>query len=198
MQSGHGFGARNWLTESPLVATRWRGLTFTRERVIGVAAIVVLIILGVVLPYVTITYINDASESVIGHKRLTGAGNLIGGIDPTYLPGYQVSVRRALTLGLNIVSFGIGLQQIGSVVAVATVVGQFFDEINKFLWWPLHLSGYALVLTPVPLFIGVHLLQVQNVSIHLGPAWVPAVLAGAIALVMTFRSWKRIDSYGGI
>jgi hypothetical protein len=24
------------------------------------------------------------------------------------------------------------------------------------------------------------------------------VLAGAIALVMTFRSWKRIDSYGGI
>ena len=90
------------------------------------------------------------------------------------------------------------MQQIGSIIAVASVVGQFFDEINKFLWWPLHLAGYLLVLTTVPLFIGVHLLQVQHIPVQLGPAWVPALLAGLIALVMTFRSWKRIDSYGGI
>jgi hypothetical protein len=186
------------LTESSIVVAKWRGLSFTRERVIGVAAIVVLIVLGVVLPFVTITYVNDASESVVGRERLTGAGDLIGGIDPTYLPGYVIALRDAFTLGLNVVSFGIGLQQIGSIVAVATVVGQFFDEINKFLWWPLHLAGYLLVLAPVPLFVGVHLLQVQKIPIQIGPAWVPAALAGALALVMTFRSWKRIDTYSGI
>ena len=186
------------MTESSIVAAKWRGLTFTRERVVGVAAIVVLIVLGVVLPYMTITYINDASESVVGRERLAGAGDLIGGIDPTYLPGYLITLRHAFTLGLNVVSIGIGMQQIGSIITVASVVGQFFDEINKFLWWPLHLAGYLLVLTPVPLFIGVHLLQVQHIPVQLGPAWVPALLAGVIALVMTFRSWKRIDSYGGI
>ena len=186
------------MTQSSIVAAKWRGLSFTRERVIGVAAIVVLIVLGVVLPFVTITYVNDASESVVGRERLIGAGDLIGGIDPTYLPGYAITLRSAFTLGLNVVSFGIGLQQIGSIVAVATVVGQFFDEINKFLWWPLHLAGYLLVLAPVPLFIGVHLLQLQKIPVHIGPAWVPAALAGALALVMTFRSWKRIDTYSGI
>jgi hypothetical protein len=30
-------------------------------------------------------------------------------------------------------------------------LGLFFDEINKFFWWPLHLSGYLLVLVPIPL-----------------------------------------------
>ena len=194
MQRGGGFGAKknpaSWRRSgegsvSPGTGGRGRG-------------IVVLIILGVALPYLTITYINEASESVVGRERLAGAGDLIGGIDPTYLPGYLITLRDSFTLGLNVVSFGIGLQQIGSIVAVATVVGQFFDEINKFFWWPLHLAGYLLVLSPVPLFIGVHLLQEQRIPIQIGPSWVPAVLAGVIALVMTFRSWKRIDSYGGI
>jgi hypothetical protein len=52
--------------------------------------------------------------------------------------------------------FAPGLQEIGTLVAAATCWGLFFDEINKFFWWPLHLSGYLLVVVPIPLFIGLH------------------------------------------
>jgi hypothetical protein len=41
----------------------------------------------------------------------------------------------------------LGVQQLGSLLAAATCWGLFFDEINKFLWWPLHLSGDLLVAT---------------------------------------------------
>ena len=177
---------------------RLKGLSFTRDRLAGVAAIVALLILGVALPYVTLHYINNASELVVGTERLVGASRLIGGIDPTYLPGYSPTIRRDLTLGLNVMSIGLGMHQIGSLIAAATVVGQFFDEINKFLWWPLHLSSYLLVLVPVPLFIGRAILRGHDVDIQLGLAWVPAVLAGVVAMIMTFRSYKRLDTYGGV
>ena len=54
-----------------------------------------------------------------------------GGIDPSYLPGYTPAKRSDLNLGLNAVSIWLGLQPIGSLVAAATVVGQFYNEINK-------------------------------------------------------------------
>ena len=37
-----------------------------------------------------------------------------------------------------------------------------------------------------------------GLDVHLGPAWVPAVLAGVVAVVMTFRSYKRLDTDGGV
>ena len=37
-----------------------------------------------------------------------------------------------------------------------------------------------------------------GVTIELGPAWVPAVLAGVLILVWTFRARGRIDTYGGV
>lgn len=73
-----------------------------------------------------------------------------------------------------------------------------FDEINKFFWWPLHLAGYALVVVPVPVLIGLHLLRLCRVTVSVGPAWVPAVLAGVLILVLSFRARHRIDTYGGL
>jgi len=66
------------------------------------------------------------------------------------------------------------------------------------LWWPLHLSGYRLVLVPLPLFVGLYLLRTNRVAVSAGPGWVPAVFAGVLVLVVTFRARSRIDSYGGI
>ncbi len=172
-------------------------MSFTRDRLIGVGAVLVLILLGAVLPYLTMTYLNTASEPVTGTERLIGAGTLIGGIDPTYLPGYVIDNRSAYTLGLNTLSAGLGLQQIGSLVVAATLIGQFFDEINKFFWWPCHLASYLLVLVPIPVLVGAAQLRAQTVPIEIGIAWVPAVLAGIATMVMTFRSYRRIDSYGG-
>ena len=176
----------------------WAGITFTRTRLLQVGGILALLVLGAVLPYVTLVHNNLASELVRDTQRLLGAADLLGGLDPTYLPGYQPGLRSQLNVALNVAAAGPGLQQAGSLVAVVTCWGLFADEINKFFWWPLHLSGYLLVLTPVPLFIGAGLLDARNVDLSPGPGWVPAVLAGVVILVSTFRSRDRIDTYGGI
>ena len=176
----------------------WAGISFTRARVLQVGTLLLLLVLGAVLPYVTLGYIDPASELVRPTERLLGAGDLLGGLDPTYLPGYSPALRSQLNLALNLAAAGPGIQQVASLVAAVACWGLFADEINKFFWWPLHLAGYPLVLSAVPLFVGRHQLRAEGVDVALGPAWVAAVLAGVLALVVTLRSRDRIDSYGGI
>jgi hypothetical protein len=70
-------------------------------------------------------------------------------------------MRSQMNLAFNVIGLGPGLQEVGTLVAAATCWGLFFDEINKFFWWPLHLSGYVLVVVPIPhpLFVGLYLLR---------------------------------------
>lgn len=180
------------------MSVRWKVFTFTRPRLFQVGAIVLLVVLGLVLPYLTLDYINFSSEPVRDTQRLSGAANLLGSLDPTYLPGYVIMNRDQYTLALNVLDVAPNIQLVAGVVALLTCWGQFMDEINKFLWWPLHLVAYPLVILPVPLFIGLHLLRATNTTVSLGPAWVPGFLLGVVALVVTFRSRSRLDSYGGI
>jgi hypothetical protein len=180
------------------ILLRWRGVTITQERAVQVGGLRVLLVLGTVLPYVTMEHYNARTELVRSTARLFGAGGLLNGIDPSYMPSYDVVVRSRMNLAFNVIGLGPGLQEIGTMVAAATCWGLFFDEINKFFWWPLHLSGYLLVIVPLPLFVGLYLLRASRVTISAGPGWVPAVLAGILVLVVTFRARSRIDTYGGI
>lgn len=175
---------------------RWRGATITGGRALQVGGILLGLLLGVVLPYLALVYLDASFAEVRSTVRLLGAGTLLG-LDPTYFPSYDPSVREQLNLALNVAGVGPVLQVFGSLVAVVTCWGLFFDEINKFLWWPLHLSGYLLVAAPIPLFIGAYLLDVSRVSMQVGPGWVPAVSTGAAILVSTLRARGRIDTYGG-
>ena len=176
----------------------WRGLTVTWERAAQVGGLLVLLVLGAVLPYVTMEHYSARTELVQSTARLFGAAEVLNGIDPSYMPSYDVAVRSQMNLAFNVIGFAPGLQEIGTLVAAATCWGLFFDEINKFFWWPLHLSGYLLVVVPIPLFIGLHLLRASRVVVSAGPAWVPAVLAGLLILIVTFRARSRIDTYRGI
>lgn len=170
-------------------------LALTRSRLVAASAVLVLGILGAVLPYVRLTYLNDASERVTSSPRLFGAASLLGGVDPTYLPGYHLQLRSTYDLALNFAAAGPGLQEVGTVVAVLTCWGLLTDEINRFVWWFLHLSGYPLVLAPVALLVGAHRLHALDVPLVVGPAWVPGLLAGVVVLVSTARARRRIDSY---
>ncbi len=172
----------------------WLGRTsFPRARVIPVAIVVVLIAISATLPYFTLHYFDFASKPVTRTERVFGADRLIGGLDPTYLPGYQRSRLADLSLALNVLGAAPLMQWASSLAAVLTVAGQFFDEINRFLWWPLHLTGYLLIIGPIMLFAGLSMLRAQGVPIILGPSWVAAAAAGVCILVITFRSWHRID-----
>ena len=179
------------------VLFRWRGATVTRGRALQVGGILLLLLLGVTLPYLTLDHLNQSFAPVRSAARVLGAGTLLA-LDPTYFPSYTPDTREAFNLAFNVAGVAPVLQQLGSLMAVVTVWGLFFDEINKFLWWPLHLAGYLLIAVPVPLFIGTGMISDAGVTIGIGPAWVASVLAGVVILVATLRSRSRIDTYGGV
>ncbi len=182
-------------TGAETVLLRRGNLVVTRRRAVVVGAVLVLLVLGAVLPYVTFGYIDLASVPTVGRPRLFGAASLLSGVDPTYLPGYAPQLRDTYDLALNFASAGPGLQQIGTVLAVLTCWALLTEEINRFAFWFLHASGYPLVLAPIPLVVGDVRLSALDVPISVGPGWVPGLLAGVLVLVTTLRNRHRIDTY---
>ena len=180
------------------VLIRRRGVTITQGRAMQVGGVLLALLLGAVLPYLTMEHYDGRFELVRTTVRLIGAGGLLNGTDPTFLPSYDIVVRSEMNTAFNVIGAAPGLQQLGSLLAVATCWGLFFDEINKFLWWPLHVSGYLLVAVPLPLFVGLDLVRTNRITIDLGPGWVPAFLAGVLILIWTLRARGRIDTYGGV
>ena len=176
---------------------RGRGVTVTPGRALQVGAILLLLLLGVILPYLSLEHLDQSFAPVRSAARLLGAGTLLA-LDPTYFPSYTPDTRESFNLAFNVAGVAPVLQQLGSLMALITVWGLLFDEINKFLWWPLHLSSYLLVAVPVPLLIGAGMIRDTGVTIGIGPGWVASVLAGVLTLVATVRSRDRIDTYGGV
>jgi hypothetical protein len=183
-------------TGSDPVLLRRGNLVATRSRAVWAVSTVVLLVLGAVLPYVTLSYVDAKSAPVTGSPRLFGAAGLLGGVDPTYLPGYQLPIRSAYNLALNLAAAGPGLQQIGTVVAALSCWALLTEEINRIAWWFLHASAYPLLLAPVALLVGAHQLHGLDVGLHVGPAWVPGFLAGVLVWVFSWRARSRIDTYG--
>lgn len=178
------------------VLLRRGNLVVTWSRAVVVATVVVLLVLGAVLPYVTLDYIDAASQATTARPRLLDAASLLGGVDPTYLPGYALEKRSAYNLALNFAAAGPGLQQIGTVAALLTCWALLTEEINRIAWWFLHLSAYPLVLAAVPLLVGAVQLHGLGVPLGLGAAWVPGLLAGVLVWLASWRARPRIDTYG--
>lgn len=171
-----------------------RGFSFSRARVLQISAIVVLAIVGMVLPYLTMVWFNAASEIVVFRGSLIPSANFVGGLEPLDLPNYSPGPRASrIVFALNVIAAGPSLHQIGAVVAIITAACLFQDEINKFFWWPLHLSGWLLGVGFIPLFIGAALLSREEVDLSVLPAWIPLTAAGIVVLISTFRSRERID-----
>ena len=156
-----------------------------------------LLALGLLLPYVTVAYLDDAMQLVQTTVRVGGAANLFGGIEPTNLPSFSETRIAQINTGFNVLAAAPGLQEVASVVALLTCWGLVVEEINKVLWWVLHLSAYPLIVVPVPLFAGLHLVREAGAAVTLAPGWTPAPVAGVLLLVFTLRARHRIDTYGG-
>ena len=180
-----------------------RGIVVTRGRLAQVVAIVALAALALALPYLTLQYLDKAVQVTQSTERVVGAGGLVGGLDASWLPSfyrpeYGPVAAAPMNRGLNLIALAAGAQLIGGIVALACCWALLIDEINRIFWWPLHLAGYPLLLAPVPLLFGVNLLRNTGVLIDAGPAWLSAVLAGGVVLVVSVRARRRIDSYGGL
>lgn len=174
-------------------------LTLDRSRLTQVAVPLVLGVLGCLLPAVTITSLNTRIEPVTVTQSLWGSADLARSLDPTEMPSFYTGADPdALGRWLNVFSVALTLQQVGAVVALVTLVGLLMDEINRFVFWPLHLAGWVLALAPVLLWWGAVRLGALGVDVRLGPAWVALLLAGVVLVVLTVRARGRIDSYGGV
>lgn len=149
-------------------------------------------------PNLTLQYVNHQIQVVQSTERVFGGAQLVGGLDATYLPAFHLTNTGQLNQALNVFAAGPGLQEVGLVVALLTCWCLLLDEINKFLWWPLHLSGYVLLGAVIPLFVGRQLLRSAQVAVSLGPAWAVLALAGVAVLVFSCRARKRLDTYGGL
>ena len=172
-----------------------RGVTLSRDRVLPAAASVVLVVLGALLPYLRMQYLNFTVQLVDARLTLFPAATLVRGVDPLWLPAADVD---RLPLALNVFNLGASMHQIAAVLAVLLCWALFPDEINKFFWWPLHLAGWVLALGFVPLLGGLWMLRSAGVVVGLGAGWVPLTLAGVVILVSTFRAHSRLDTYAGI
>ncbi len=184
-------------TPSPGWSYHRAPFTVTVPRLIEVVGIVVVSLIGVFLPYLTLAYENFASQLMRVTESLFPAARTIRVLSIQYLPGRPDVDPDALQRGIDLLAFGTSAHQVGLIVAILTCWGLFMDEINKFLWWPLHISGWILVAGTIGVWAGVLWLQSLGVDIHLQFGWVPLLIAGLGILVITFRARSRIDTYRG-
>ena len=172
--------------------------TFTRDRVIQVAVIVALCVLGAFLPYLTLGYQDYASQPIRPTHALFRAADMISRLDLTYLPASDRLSQDALQPGIDLIHLGARAQEAGLIVAILTAIGLCMDEVSKFVWWPLHLAGWVLALGAVALLVGVRMLAGTGTDVHAWLGWLPLALAGVAAVVFTFRSHGRLDTYRGL
>ena len=175
---------------------RWRQFTFTRGRIVQAALIVVVGVVGALLPYLRVVYENFASEVVEETKSLWPAAAWLRSLSIGYLPsaGTPEQVQR----GIDLMNLGAHAHEVGLVIAVATVWGLFMDEINKFVWWGLHVGGWLLALATLPLLGGWLLLRRVDADVSVLVGWVPLLAAGVLAIVFTLRARSRLDTYAGV
>ena len=103
-----------------------REFSFSRARVLQVCAIVVLVIVGVALPYLTMVWQNPASEIVVFRGSLNPSANLVGGLEPLDLPNSSPGEKaQRIVFALNVIAAGPSLHQIGAVVPIITVACSF-------------------------------------------------------------------------
>ena len=137
---------------------------------------------------------NAASGAVVFRASVFPTANFVGGLEPLDLPDYSPGERaQRIVLALNVISAGPSLHEIGAVVAIITAGCLFQNEINNFFWWPLHLAGWLLAVSFIPLLIGAAMLTREHVELTVLPACIPPTAAGIVTLVWTFRSRERID-----
>lgn len=175
-----------------------RAYTITRARMVVVIAVVVVCLVGALLPYVSVTYLNFTSEVVRPTHALFPTTGMLGTMDISYFPSASRSSLNTLQHGIDLMQLGATMQEVGLVAAIITISCIFMNEINKFFWWPLIIAGFLLGLGPIAFLAGTHLMAGAGVALSVGFGWIPLALAGSFVIVVALRSRSRMDTYRGV
>lgn len=99
-----------------------------------------------------------------------------------------------LALGLNVTYLGLGLHQLGLLLAVATFWVLYPDDINRWIYRLLVIGGWLLALSAPFLIAGRILIARAGVPVTLGAAWLPVLVSGVTIVVAARRARDRIDN----
>ena len=170
-----------------------------KSQLVPVAGVMVLVIIGFLLPYLSITttgqYISTDLET--STRSLFPAAKFIREVQPEKFPSY-VLTRAGVPFALNVINLGPVAQQVGGIAALLTSWSLLRDEINRWFWRAMTIGGWLLALSAVPLWVGFFLMRGAGVDLHLLPAWIPLTAAGVILVICSLKSRDRIDSYRGL
>ena len=155
-----------------------------QPRLLVTLVIGALVLLSVVLPHVAVTS-SDWPRSLIpaGLYFLNAQPSMLG-------PGVAAS---QLITALTVTYLGLGFHQLGALLALLTFWLLAADDMNRWLYRLLVISGWMLTLCVPPVLIGSRLLDRAGVPATPGWAWLPTLLAGVLIIVACRRSRDRID-----
>lgn len=159
-------------------------VTSARARVLVTVGIYVLLLAGLVIPHLGITG-QGLGRSLIPAGMLFSqvqAGNVGAQFDPILLG-----------LGINIGYLGIGLHQLGLMLALASVWVLAVDELNRWIYRAAVIAGWMLLVSAPIVVTGWVLLRASGAPGLIGVAWLTALLAGLAIVILARRSRERID-----
>ncbi|HEY5784635.1 MAG TPA: hypothetical protein VIT65_07655 [Microlunatus sp.] len=154
-----------------------------RWRVPVVVVIGVLMAVSLVAPHIGV-----AGQGL--GRSLIPTGLLFSQIQASAVGPYDVVL---LGLGINVAYLGIGLQQLALVAAFASFWVLATEDINRWIYRVAVVSGWVLALSAPIVLTGWSLIRASGAPALLGWAWLPALVAGLMIIVVGRRSRDRID-----
>jgi hypothetical protein len=143
----------------------------------------VLMLVSLALPHVGIT------GQGLG-RSLIPAGMLFSQVQAAAIGPYDLPL---LALGINLTYLGIGLHQLGLVMGVASFWVLATEDINRWIYRVAVVAGWLLLASGPIAVTGWLVLRGSGAPAVLGWAWLAALLAGLVLVLMARRSRERID-----
>lgn len=155
-----------------------------RKRGWFVLAVGVLLALSLVLPHVHL------DNQPYGHSLLVTGFYFLHAQSATF--GYAVDTSL-LAFGFNVTYLGIGLHELGLLLAATTFWVLYPQDINRWLYRSMVIGGWALILATPFVLWGWRLMDSSGAPTSLGLAWIPMTLSGVAITVAARRARDRVD-----
>lgn len=148
--------------------------------------VAILLLTSTVLPHI-------ALEGAGGPRSLLPTALYFLNVDASAAVGLAVN-QALLGSGFNVAYLGLGLQQLGLALAAVSVWIVFGgDEVNRWLWRMMVVAAWMLALSGPLVLLGWFLIESSGVPALLGVAWLAALAAGALLLVLARQSREHRD-----
>ena len=161
-----------------------RRRTWTWPRVLLLVGIYLLLLLGIFLPHLGIAGLGRG-------RSLIPAGHFLSQV-PIDSIGHGFDVWT-LGFGVTVGYLGIGLHELGLLLALPAVWALAPEEINRWLYRMAAIGGWLLLLSGPTVVFGWQLIRDSGAPGLLGWAWLPTFCAGLAVVITTRQARKRID-----